>query len=124
MAKFSIRCHLRAIVCACLLAAVPLAHAGEIKTLMRDMNQAMKGAMASTTMPQLSSYVNRLESDARQASRQRYSDDQATYDEGMKALGQELAEVDRAIEANDMAAAKRGLRRIISTRNHYHNLLS
>lgn len=124
MAKFSIRCHLRAIVCACLLAAAPLAHAGEIKTLMRDMNQAMKGAMASTTMPQLSSYVNRLESDARQASRQRYSDDQATYDEGMKALGQELAEVDRAIEANDMAAAKRGLRRIISTRNHYHNLLS
>jgi len=124
MAKFSIRCHLRAIVCACLLAAAPLAHAGEIKTLMRDMNQAMKGAMASTTMPQLSSYVNRLESDARQASRQRYSDDQATYDEGMKALGQELAEVDRAIEANDIAAAKRGLRRIISTRNHYHNLLS
>lgn len=115
---------MRAIACVCLLAAAPLARAGEIKTLMRDMNQAMKGAMASTTMPQLSGYVSRLESDARQASRQRYADDQATYDEGMKALGQELADVDRAIKANDMAAAKRGLRRIISTRNHYHNLLS
>jgi soluble cytochrome b562 len=115
---------MRAIACACLLVAAPLAHAGEIRTLMRDMNQAMKGAMASTTMPQLSSYVSRLERDARQASRQRYSDDQATYDEGMKALGQELAEVDRAIKADDMAAAKRGLHRIISTRNHYHNLLS
>jgi len=124
MAKFPLLSRMRTIACFCLLAAAPLTHAGEIRTLMRDMNQAMKGAMASTTMPQLSSYVSRLESDARQASQQRYSDDQATYNEGMKALGQELAEVDRAIEANDMAAAKRGLRRIISTRNHYHNLLS
>ncbi len=111
------------LACACLLAAAPLACAGEIKPLMRDMNRAMRGAMTSATMPQLRGYVNRLEDDAQQASRQRYGSNQAAYDAGMQALKKGLDEVDGAIKANDMAAAKRGLRRIIITRDHYHKLL-
>ena len=91
---------------------------------MRDMNQAMQGAMASTTMPQLSRYVSRLESDARQASQQRYSYDQGTYNQGMTALQKDLTNVDQAIKAGDLAAAKRELQQIIRTRNHYHHLLS
>ena len=42
----------------------------------------------------------------------------------MQALRQELAEVDQAIHANDMNAAKQALRRINDTKKHYHDLLS
>ncbi|WP_186046633.1 cytochrome b562 [Burkholderia gladioli] len=104
------------------VAASP-ASAGEIKTLMRDMKHTMQGAMNSRTIPEMKGYVTRLESDAQQASRQRYRDDQPTYDEGMRALQGELADVNRAIEANDLSAAKQALRRINGTKRHYHDLL-
>jgi soluble cytochrome b562 len=42
----------------------------------------------------------------------------------MQTLREELTEVDRAIQANDLNAAKQALRRINSTRKHYHDLLS
>ncbi|BCF96948.1 hypothetical protein PPGU19_015170 [Paraburkholderia sp. PGU19] len=123
MAKLMRRLHFHTLLCVSLLAAAPLARAGEIKILMKDMKRAMQGAMDSTTMPELSTYVARLESDAQQASRQPYYSDQPTYDEGMQALRQELTEVDRAIHANDMNAAKRALRTINDTKKHYHDLL-
>ncbi|VWB96350.1 cytochrome B562 [Burkholderia lata] len=104
------------------VAAAP-ACAGEIKTLMTDMKHAMQGAMGSRTTAEMNGYVARLESDAQQASRQRYRDDQATYDEGMRALRDELTEVDQAIQANDLTAAKQALRRINSTKKRYHDLL-
>ena len=104
------------------LAAAP-AWAGEIKTLMKDMKQAMQGAMNSQTIPEMNGYVTRLESDVQQASGQPYRDDQATYDEGMRTLRDELTEVDRAIQANDLAAAKAALRRINGTKKHFHDLL-
>ncbi|WP_234745413.1 cytochrome b562 [Burkholderia sp. WTPI3] len=104
------------------VAAAP-ACAGEIKTLMTDMKHAMQGAMASRTTAEMNGYVARLESDAQQASRQRYRDDQATYDEGMRALRDELTEVDRAIQADDLSAAKQALRRINGTKKRYHDLL-
>src|ERR1700686_2840490 len=78
---FSLRA--RTLLCVSLLSAAPLAHAGEIKMLMKDMKLAMQGAMASTTMPELSGYVARLESDTQQASRQPYRSDQPTYDEAL-----------------------------------------
>jgi soluble cytochrome b562 len=93
------------LLCASLLTVPPFAQAGEIKVLMKDMKLAMQGAMASTTMRALSSYVTRLERDVEQASHQPYRDDQPTYDEGMQTLRRELAEVDQAIRANDMATA-------------------
>ncbi|HHT8967815.1 MULTISPECIES: cytochrome b562 [Burkholderia cepacia complex] len=104
------------------VAAAP-ACAGEIKTLMRDMKHTMQGAMNSRTIAEMKGYVTRLESDAQQASRQRYRNDQSTYDEGMRTLQGELADVDRAIEANDLPAAKQALRRINGTKKHYHDLL-
>jgi soluble cytochrome b562 len=104
------------------LAAAP-ACAGEIKTLMKDMKQALQGAMNSRTIPEMSGYVTRLESDVQQASRQPYRDDQATYDEGMRTLRDELTEVDRAVQANDLPAAKAALRRINGTKKHFHDLL-
>ncbi|WP_071333735.1 cytochrome b562 [Burkholderia contaminans] len=104
------------------VAAAP-ARAGEIKTLMRDMKRAMQGAMNSRTIPEMKGYVTRLEDDAQQAGRQRYRDDQPTYDEGMRTLQGKLADVDRAIQANDLPAAKQALRRINSTKKHYHDLL-
>jgi soluble cytochrome b562 len=67
--------------------------------------------------------VTRLESDVQQASRQPYRDDQATYDEGMRTLRDELSEVDRAIQANDLPSAKAALRRINGTKKHFHDLL-
>ncbi|KVC40029.1 MULTISPECIES: cytochrome b562 [Burkholderia cepacia complex] len=104
------------------VAAAP-ACASEIKTLMRDMRHAMQGAMDSRTIPEMKGYVTRLESDAQQASRQRYRNDQPTYDEGMRTLRDELADVDRAIQANDLSAAKQALRRINGSKKHYHDLL-
>lgn len=124
MAKLPFNPHLRVLLCVSLIATAPMACAGEVKALMKDMKRAMQGAMASTTMPELSGYVARLESDAQRASRQPYRSDQATYDEGMQALRQQLAEVDRAIQANDLNTAKRALRRINDTKKHYHDLLS
>ena len=104
------------------VAAAP-ACAGEIKTLMRDMKHAMQGAANSQTIPEMKAYMARLESDAQQASRQRYRDDQPTYDEGMRTLQGQLADVDHAIQANDLSAAKQALRRINGTKKHYHDLL-
>ena len=122
---FKLSCHHRAslLLCASLLTVSSFAQAGEIKTLMKDMKLAMQAALASTTMPALSSYVARLERDVEQVSHQSYRDDQPTYDEGMQALRGQLAEVDQAIRANDMTTAKNALRRIDGTRKHYHALL-
>lgn len=124
MSPFPFRRHTNLLLCAALLAVSPFAQAGEIKALMKDMKLAMRGAMASTTMPQLSGYVARLEHDVDLASRQSYRDDQPTYDEGMQTLRRELNEVDQAIQANDMTAAKGGLRKIDASRKHYHDLLN
>jgi soluble cytochrome b562 len=124
MAKPRLYTNLCTLLFASLLASAPLAHAGEIKTLMKDMKRAMQGALASTTMPELRGYVTRFESDARQASRQSYSDDQRTYDEGMQALREELAQVEKAIQANNMSDAKRALLQINDTKKRYHKLLS
>lgn len=103
--------------------AAASACAGEIKTLMTDMKHAMRGAMESRTIPEMKGYVTRLESDAQLASRQRYRDDQPTYDEGMRTLRDELVAVDRAIEADDLSAAKQALRRIDDSKKRYHDLL-
>ncbi|MFX1674979.1 cytochrome b562 [Paraburkholderia sp. A2WS-5] len=124
MSGFPLSLRASVLLCAALLAAPSFAQAGEIKALMKDMKLAMQGAMASTTMPELSGYVARLERDAQQASRQTYRDDQRTYDEGMHALQQQLAEVDQAIRVNDMNGAKKALHQINNTRKHYHHLLS
>lgn len=109
-----------------LLLCVPLtmAHASEIKVAMKDMKSAMRGALASTSMPELSHYVAQFERRAEQASRMPYRGDQATYDAGMQKLKQQLGAVDDAIRANDMNRAKRDLRMIDATRKHYHDLLN
>lgn len=112
------------LLCMSLVIGAQLAHASEIKPVMKDMKRAMQGALASSTMPELSGYVVRLESDADRASDQPYRSDQATYDEGMRTLKEELAAVDQAVHANDMDGAKQALRKINSTRKHYHDLLN
>lgn len=125
MSKLLPRVYLQALLlCAQLVIGAQAAHAGEIKVAMKDMKRAMQGAMASTSIPELSRYVAQLESDAAQASRQPYRSDQATYDEGMQKLKQQLAVTDEAIRANDMNAAKQALREINATRKHYHDLLN
>ena len=107
-----------------LLSIAPLAQANEIKRLMRDMKSALQGAMASSTMAQFSGYVTRLEQDVSEASVQPYRDDPATYHEGMQTLQRQFAPVDQAIQADDLAAAKRALQKVNGTRKHYHDLLS
>ncbi len=107
-----------------LLIGTPLAHASEIKVLMKDMKHSMRGAMASKTIPELSGYVTRLERDVQQASRQNYRSDQATYNEGMQTLGRELTAVDQEIHANNLTAAKQALRKINDSGKHYHHLLN
>ena len=112
------------LLCAPLVIGAQMAHAGEIKVAMKEMKHALRGAIASTTMPELARYVAQLEKNAEQASRQSYRSDQATYDEGMQKLKQELAVVDQAIRANDINEAKQDLRKIDATRKHYHDLLN
>ncbi|MBU6489097.1 MAG: cytochrome B562 [Burkholderiales bacterium] len=125
MSKLLPRIYLPALlVCAQLVIGAQMTYAGEIKVAMKDMKRALRGAMASTTMPELSRYVAQLERDADQASRQPYRSDQATYDQGMQKLKLQLAAVDEAIRANDMNEAKQDLRKINATRKHYHDLLN
>lgn len=123
MNRLSFRLRFCAALSVLLSVAAAPACAGEIKTLMRDMKHAMQGAMSSRTIPEMKGYVTRLENDAQQASRQRYRDDQSTYDEGMGKLRDELTAVDRAIQANDLSAAKQALRQINGTKKRYHDLL-
>ena len=118
------RLRVRTFLLAFLFAAAPVAHASQIKTLMRDMKASMRGAMASSTMPQFSQYLTRLENDVAQASRQPYRDDPATYREGMQTLQREFVPVDEAVRANDLAGAKQALKKINATRKHYHDLLN
>lgn len=115
---------IRLSVFALLFLAASAARAGEIKTLMRDMKSAMRGAMGSSTMAQFSGYVARLEGDVTLASRQPYRSDPATYREGMQALQREFGPVDEAIRANDLAGAKKQLAKIDRTKRHYHDLLN
>ncbi|KVG29850.1 cytochrome b562 [Burkholderia diffusa] len=123
MNSLSLRLRFCAALAVLLSVAAAPACAGEIKTLMRDMKHAMQGAASSQTIPEMKAYMARLESDAQQASRQKYRDDQPTYDEGMRTLQGQLADVDHAIQANDLSAAKQALRRINGTKKHYHDLL-
>ncbi|HDR9249610.1 cytochrome b562 [Burkholderia vietnamiensis] len=120
---FRFRFRFCAALAALLVVTAAPAQAGEIKPLMRDMKQAMQRALNSRTTAEMRGYVTRLESDAQQASRQRYRSDQPTYDEGMRTLQRELTDVDRALAADDLPAAKQALRRINDTKKHYHDLL-
>ncbi|MCW3478924.1 cytochrome b562 [Neisseriaceae bacterium JH1-16] len=106
-----------------LLSAAPMAQAGPVKSLMKNMKQEMQNALNSNSMPEFSQHFARLKSDAQQASKQSYRSDQATYNEGMAQLEKELAVVEQNIQANNLQGAKDSLKSINKTKKHYHDLL-
>ncbi|QEL57912.1 cytochrome B562 [Chromobacterium paludis] len=111
------------IFCFSLLHA-PLAQAGELKQVMKDMKSAMREAMGSATLPEFSKQLERLRLDAQSASRLAYSGDAATYKQGMQALQQNLDAAEREAKAGDLTAAKSALQLADRTKRHYHHLLN
>ncbi|MDN0082559.1 cytochrome b562 [Crenobacter sp. SG2305] len=107
-----------------LLSLSPMAGAGEIKNLMKDMKVSVRGAMASNSMPEFSKYFARLQNDVQQASKQQYRSDPATYHEGMQQLQKELIVVEQAVKTNNLQAAKDALQKTNQTKKHYHDLLN
>lgn len=104
-----------------LMVASPAAHANEIKSAMKEMKGAAKAAMSSSTIEEFAQYASRLQSGASHASAQTFSDDPATYREGMSALQQGINEMNSAIRSGDLDGAKEALRSIRSIEKRYHN---
>ncbi|PRP72070.1 hypothetical protein BUE93_02745 [Chromobacterium amazonense] len=112
-----------AIALLAVFSAAPMAHAGPVKSLMKNMKQEMQSALNSSSMPAFRQHFALLKSDVQQASKQSYRSDQATYDKGIAQLQKELAVVEQNIQANNLQGAKDSLKNINKTKKHYHDLL-
>ena len=112
-----------AVLCMCLWSASPVWAGSSIKQDMKDMKAAYSAAMESTTVPEFSGHFNTLKASARMAGASPYSPDQMTYDKGMRELQGYFVQIDAALKANDLGAAKKGLGEINQARRHYHQLL-
>jgi len=106
-----------------LMAVTSVAHADQLKQTMNDMKRAYRGAINSSSMAEFQQNAVRLQSAADAASRLSLGDNPTTYRQGMDELRQEIDIMNAAIKSNDLAAAKESLKRINSTRKHYHDLL-
>ncbi|TDR31396.1 cytochrome b562 [Hydromonas duriensis] len=104
-------------------AVVPVAHANEIKSAMKSMKAAYRGAMSSTTIEEFAQYAQKLQSAADAARGQNFSDNPAVYREGMQRLQHNMAEMNQAIRNSDLASAKAALGRMDEAKKHYHDAL-
>lgn len=113
-------------VCAAFLGLMAVnvpAQASELKQTMREMKSAMKGAMKSSTIDEFAKYAAQLQTSSNHAGSLNFSDNPGVYRQGMDELRQEIVRMNEAIKANDLATAKEALRKIDSTRKHYHKEL-
>lgn len=106
-----------------LMAVSPAAQANEIKSAMKSMKAAYRGAMDSSSIGEFAQYAAKLQSGADTARTQTYSDNPSTYRDGMQALQQAIGEMNQAINSGDLSAAKDALTRIRATEKRYHNAL-
>ena len=103
-----------------LMAVSPALQANEIKSAMKSMKAAYRGAMDSSSIDEFARYAAKLQSGADAARSQTYSDDPSTYREGMQELQQNIGEMNQAIRSGDLSAAKDALLRIRATEKRYH----
>lgn len=100
------------------------AQAGEIKRVMKDMKVTMNGAMSSSSMAEFSSYFTRFQNDVAHAGKLPYKSDPSTYQQGMQELQKGMDAVNVQVHANNLQGAKEALRKLNSTKKHYHDLLN
>lgn len=108
------------------LAYSPLARAknSEIKQTMNDMKRAYNGALNSATLADFARYAGQLQAGADEAGRMTFKDDPDTYRQGMQQLQQQLALVNKAVAAGNLAGAKEALHQVNVAKKHYHDLLN
>lgn len=102
------------------------AYAGEIKQTMKQMNQAFRGAMSSSSTAEMAPYVAALKASGTAASRLSLSgtaEEQTTYRQGMQQLQNAFSELDRAIASGNLDNAKAILQQIKNTQKTYHSKL-
>ena len=105
------------------MVSVSAVHAGEVKNLMKTMKQAQRDAMDSQSMPDFAANFAKLQDAVRQASKQKWSNDQATFDEGQQKLQKQLDVVAAQVAANNLSAAKLELEKTNALRKEYHKKL-
>ena len=106
-----------------LMAVSPAVQANELKSAMKTMKAAYRGALDSSSIDEFAQYAAKLQAGADTARGQTYSDDPSTYREGMQELQQNIGVMNQAIRNGDLSAAKDALTRIRATEKRYHNAL-
>lgn len=104
-----------------LMAVSPAVQANEIKSAMKSMKAAYRGAMDSSSIEEFAQYAAKLQSGVSMARNQTYSDNPSTYSEGMQVLQQNINDMNQAVSRGDLSAAKDALLRIRATEKRYHN---
>lgn len=93
---------------------------------MKQMSQAFRGAMSSSSTAEMAPYVAALKASGTAASRLSLSgtaEEQATYRQGMQQLQNAFSELDRAIASGNLDNAKAILQQIKNTQKTYHSKL-
>jgi soluble cytochrome b562 len=101
-------------------------YAGEIKRTMKQMNQAFKGAMNSSSIAEMAPFVASLKEQGLAAARMSLSgsaSEQSDYRQGMQQMQNNFIELDRAIASGNLDAAKNILQNIKNTEKVYHRKL-
>ena len=102
------------------------AYAGGLKQTMKEMRQAYRGAIGSSSMAELAQYTAIMKDRSMAASRMtmdRSSTDQAMYRQGMQHLQSGFGELDQAISSGNLDNAKAILKKLNNLGKDYHNRL-
>jgi soluble cytochrome b562 len=118
-------CLVLAMALMALMTASPVvqAQSSDIKQTMNEMKRAFNGAMNSSSIEEFSRYAAQLQTSVSAASTMHYTDDPATYRQGMQELQQNLDRMNQAVRAKDLPAAKNALRQMNLVKKHYHDLI-
>lgn len=108
---------------AALALTAAVAQAGEVKNLMKEMKKDMKAAMESRSMDDFAANFEKLHAAAKKASEQKWSDNQAVFDEGQQKLLKQFDVVATQVSANNLEGARAELAKTDPVRKEYHKKL-
>lgn len=101
-------------------------YAGGLKQTMKEMRQAYRGAIDSSSMAELAQYATTMKDRSMAASQMSMdgsSTDQAMYRQGMQQLRSGFVELDQAISLGNLDSAKAILKKLNNLGKDYHNRL-
>ena len=99
-------------------------YAGGLKQTMKEMRQAYRGAIDSSSMAELAQYATTMKDRSMAASQMSMdgsSTDQAMYRQGMQQLQSGFVELDQAISLGNLDSAKAILKKLNNLGKDFHN---